>query len=136
VRGQSGSASCRSSTDSNVPTSLVQEAYGTRCAYRAAAWTFFGVGGNLIEDACYTITETDGHGEPLGSAHRYAVGDRSGLSYADDGSLTLFIQAEEPDPRSGRMAARSAPRRVQARPQGVLAQARSRAGLVAAAAPR
>ena len=28
---------------------------------------------------------------------RYAVGDRSGLAYADDGSLTLHIQADRPD---------------------------------------
>ena len=33
--------------------------YGTRYAYRAA-WTFFGVGGNLIEDACYPLAITDG----------------------------------------------------------------------------
>ncbi len=104
--------------------------YGTRYAYRAA-WTFFGVGGNLIEDACYPITKTDGTGGPLDSWHRYtlhfdkrqlppvnafwsltmydpdtyivpnainryAVGDRSGLTYADDGSLTLYIQADRP----------------------------------------
>ena len=28
---------------------------------------------------------------------RYAVGDRSGLTSADDGSLTLYIQADPPD---------------------------------------
>ena len=106
--------------------------YGTRYVYRAA-WTFFGVGGNLIEDACYPLAKTDGAGRPLDSSHRYrlhfdqaqlppvnafwsltmydpesylvpnaidrfAVGDRSGLTYADDGSLTLHIQAERPDP--------------------------------------
>ena len=105
--------------------------YGTRYAYRAA-WTFFGVGGNLIEDACYPLAATDGDGEPLASAHRYtlhferdqlppvnafwsltmydpesylvpnaidryALGDRSGLTYDDDGSLTLSIQRDPPD---------------------------------------
>jgi hypothetical protein len=104
--------------------------YGTRYAYRAA-WTFFGVGGNLIEDACYPLAVTDGQGDPLDSSHgytlhfgpgqippvnafwsltmydpesylvpnpinRYALGDRSGLTYADDGSLTLYIQREKP----------------------------------------
>lgn len=105
--------------------------YGTRYAYRAA-WTFFGVGGNLIEDACYPLAVTDGQGDPLDSAHRYtlhfgpsqlppvhafwsltmydpesylvpnainryALGDRSGLTYGSDGSLTLHIQSDQPD---------------------------------------
>lgn len=105
--------------------------YGTKYAYRAA-WTFFGVGGNLIEDACYPLALTDGNGEALDSAHRYTlhfqadqlppvnafwsltmydaesylvvnaidrytVGDRSGLTYNKDGSLTLYIQADKPD---------------------------------------
>jgi hypothetical protein len=46
--------------------------YGTRYAYRAA-WTFLGVGGNLIEDACYPLATTDGDGEPLDSSHRYTL---------------------------------------------------------------
>ena len=46
--------------------------YGTRYGYRAA-WTFFGVGGNLIEDACYPLATTDGNGEPLDGAHRYRL---------------------------------------------------------------
>ena len=105
--------------------------YGTKYAYRAA-WTFFGVGGNLIEDACYPLATTDGNGEPLDSAHRYTLhfdhdrlppvnafwsltmydaesylvanainrytlGDRSGLTYDDDGSLALYIQSEKAD---------------------------------------
>ena len=105
--------------------------YGTKYAYRAA-WTFFGVGGNLIEDACYPLATTDGNGEPLDSEHRYTLhfdqeqlppvnafwsltmydaesylvpnpinrytlGDRSGLTYDDDGSLTLYIQRDTPD---------------------------------------
>jgi hypothetical protein len=105
--------------------------YGTRYAYRAA-WTFFGVGGNLIEDACYPLATTDGNGQPLDSSHhytlhfepgrlppvnafwsltmydpdsylvanpadRYALGDRSGLNYDEDGSLTLHLQRDKPD---------------------------------------
>ncbi len=105
--------------------------YGTKYAYRAA-WTFFGVGGNLIEDACYPLAITDGDGEPLDSSRRYSLhfdrdqlppvnafwsltmydaesylvpnainrytlGDRSGLGYGDDGSLTLYIQSDKPD---------------------------------------
>ena len=46
--------------------------YGTKYAYRAA-WTFFGVGGNLIEDACYPFATVDGNGEPLDSAQRYQL---------------------------------------------------------------
>lgn len=120
--------------------------YGTRYLYRAA-WTYFGVGGNLAEDAIYPLAVVDGEGQFLDGAHRYtlhftedelppvnafwsvtmydadsylvpneidvhAVGDRSGLHYADDGSLTIAVQAEQPDntsttnwlpaPRSGR----------------------------------
>ena len=104
--------------------------YGTRYAYRAA-WTFFGVGGNLIEDACYPLATTDGEGgrstAPIATGcissrpaaagervlvaddvrpgelpgrqevDRYALGDRSGLTYDDDGSLTLYLQSEKPD---------------------------------------
>ena len=106
--------------------------YGTKYLYRAA-WTFFGVGGNLIEDAFYPLALTDGQGEPLDSSRRYtlhfnhnelppvnafwsltmydpesylvpneidryALGDRSGLTHDADGSLTLYIQSEKPDP--------------------------------------
>ncbi len=105
--------------------------YGAKYAYRAA-WTFFGVGGNLIEDACYPLALTDSNGEKLDSARRYklhfdrdqlppvnafwsltmydaesylvanpidryALGDRSSLTYDDDGSLTLYIQSSKPD---------------------------------------
>ena len=108
--------------------------YGTRYAYRAA-WTFFAVGGNLIEDACYPLATTDGTGAKLDSSHsytlhfkrdelppvnafwsltmydtdsylvanpinRYTLGDRSGLTYDDNGSLTLYIQSEKPDARN------------------------------------
>ncbi len=105
--------------------------YGTKYTYRAA-WTFFGVGGNLIEDACYPLAVVDGTGEPLDSVrryrvhfapgqlppvdafwsltmydaesylvansiNRYALGDRSELTYGDDGSLTIHIQRDQPD---------------------------------------
>ena len=104
--------------------------YGTNYTYRAA-WTFFGVGGNLIEDAFYPLSLVDGDGEPYDSANRYALhftaeqlppvdafwsitmydtdsylvdnpidryalGDRSNLTFADDGSLTIFLQRESP----------------------------------------
>jgi hypothetical protein len=105
--------------------------YGTKYAYRAA-WTWFGVGGNLIEDAFYPLSLVDGDGQPYDSANRYALhfakeqlppvdafwsltmydtdsylvdnpinryalGDRSHLTYADDdGSLTILVQSESP----------------------------------------
>jgi len=104
--------------------------YGTNYPYRAA-WTFFGVGGNLPEDAIYPFAAKDGDGKPLDGANkyelrfakneippadafwsltmydadsylvpnsinRYALGDRSGMKFGDDGSLTIYIQAEPP----------------------------------------
>ena len=104
--------------------------YGTKYLYRAA-WTFFGVGGNLVEDAFYPLSLVDGDGEPYDSVNkyvlrfaeeelppvdafwsvtmydkdsylvanpvnRYALGDRSNLNFADDGSLTIFIQSDSP----------------------------------------
>jgi hypothetical protein len=104
--------------------------YGTRYTYRAA-WTWFGVGGNLIEDAFYPLSLVDGDGQLYDSANRYALhfareqlppvdafwsitmydtdsylvdnpidryalGDRSHLTFADDGSLTILIQSESP----------------------------------------
>jgi hypothetical protein len=105
--------------------------YGTNYTYRAA-WTFFGVGGNLIEDAFYPLSLVDGGGDPYDGTNkytlqftkeqlppveafwsltmydkdsylvdnpinRYALGDRSDLAFADDGSLTLIIQSDAPD---------------------------------------
>ena len=61
--------------------------YGTRYAYRAA-WTFFGVGGNLIKDACNPLATTDGDGQPLDGSHHYT------LRFEADGLL--------PSTRSGR----------------------------------
>src|SRR5215831_13213935 len=104
--------------------------YGTNYPYRAS-WTFFGVGGNLPEDAIYPVAKTDGDGKLLDGANRYelrfaksemppagafwsltaydadsylipnsinryALGDRSGMKFGDDGSLTIYIQAEPP----------------------------------------
>lgn len=46
--------------------------YGTNYPYRAF-WTFFGVGGNLAEDAVYPLAETDGEGAPLDGANKYIL---------------------------------------------------------------
>ena len=104
--------------------------YGTKYAYRAG-WTFFGVGGNLPEDAVYPFAELDGDGKPFNGANkytlhftkaeippvnafwsltmynddaylvanpinRYALGDRSHLTFDTDGGLTLYIQSDSP----------------------------------------
>lgn len=104
--------------------------YGTNYPYRAS-WTFYGVGGNLPEDAIYPFAAKDGDGNPLNGANkyvlhftkaevppserilvahnvryrklsratpynRYALGDRSGIKFGNDGSLTLYIQNEMP----------------------------------------
>jgi hypothetical protein len=104
--------------------------YGTNYPYRAS-WTFYGVGGNLAEDAVYPFASVDGEGKALNGANkyvlrfakaeippvnafwsltmydaesylvpnsinRYALGDRSGMKLGDDGSLTIYIQNEDP----------------------------------------
>ena len=46
--------------------------YGTNYVYRAG-WTFFGVGGNLAEDAVYPVAAVDGDGKPFVSANRYVL---------------------------------------------------------------
>jgi hypothetical protein len=46
--------------------------YGNRYAYRAA-WTFVGIGGNVIEDAFYPLTLLDSAGNPLTGEHRYTL---------------------------------------------------------------
>ena len=46
--------------------------YGTKYAYRAG-WTFFGVGGNLPEDAVYPFAELDGDGKPFNGANKYSL---------------------------------------------------------------
>ena len=104
--------------------------YGTNYPYRAS-WTFFGVGGNLAEDAVYPVASKDGDGNALDAANkyvlrfakpeippvnafwsvtmyddqsylapnainRYSLGDRSGMKVGDDGSLTIYVQTEQP----------------------------------------
>jgi hypothetical protein len=104
--------------------------YGKNYPYRAS-WTFFGVGGNLPEDAVYPLASKDGDGKPLDGSNkyelrfskdgippvnafwsltmydadsylvpnplnRYALGDRSGMTAGEDGSLTIYIQNERP----------------------------------------
>ena len=46
--------------------------YGTKYAYRAG-WTFYGVGGNLAEDAVYPFAENDAEGKPFNGANKYAL---------------------------------------------------------------
>jgi hypothetical protein len=46
--------------------------YGTRYLYRAA-WTFFGVGGNLAEDALYPFSVVDGDGQRYDAAKSYVL---------------------------------------------------------------
>jgi len=46
--------------------------YGTKYTYRAT-WTFFGVGGNLVEDAMYPLTIVDSAGTKLDGANRYVL---------------------------------------------------------------
>ncbi len=46
--------------------------YGTKYPYRAG-WTFYGVGGNLAEDAVYPFGETQADGKPFDSAHKYEL---------------------------------------------------------------
>ena len=43
--------------------------YGTNYLYRAA-WTFFAVGGNLVEDAVYPLTLVDSDGQKLSGANK------------------------------------------------------------------
>lgn len=46
--------------------------YGTNYPYRAS-WTFFGVGGNLPEDAIYPFAHKDGEGKLLNGANKYVL---------------------------------------------------------------
>ncbi len=46
--------------------------YGTKYTYRAA-WTFFAVGGNLVEDAIYPLTLTDSDGKKLTGANNHVL---------------------------------------------------------------
>ncbi|NEI96439.1 DUF1254 domain-containing protein [Rhizobium ruizarguesonis] len=46
--------------------------YGTKYAYRAA-WTYYAVGGNLVEDAFYPTTQVDNEGKPLTGENKYVL---------------------------------------------------------------
>ena len=46
--------------------------YGTKYLYRAA-WTFFAVGGNLVEDACYPLALADSEGKKLTGTNAYLI---------------------------------------------------------------
>jgi len=46
--------------------------YGTKYAYRAA-WTYFAVGGNLVEDALYPMALADADGQKFDSANKYTL---------------------------------------------------------------
>jgi len=65
--------------------------YGTRYAYRAA-WTFVGIGGNLIEDAFYPLTLLDSAGNPLTGEHAYTLTFAAGQWPPADAfwSLTMY----------------------------------------------
>ncbi|MFC1834472.1 DUF1254 domain-containing protein [Thermodesulfobacteriota bacterium] len=46
--------------------------YGTKYLYRAT-WTFFGVGGNLVEDALYPFSVVDSDGKKLDGMNQYVL---------------------------------------------------------------
>ena len=46
--------------------------YGTKYPYRAT-WTFYGVGGNLVEDAVYPFGIFDGDGKRFDGANKYVL---------------------------------------------------------------
>lgn len=46
--------------------------YGIRYAYRAA-WTFFGVGGNMLEDAFYPLAQVDADKNQMDGANKYTL---------------------------------------------------------------
>ena len=142
--------------------------YGTKYTYRAG-WTFFGVGGNLPEDAVYPLAEIDGNGKPFNGANkyslhftkaeippvdafwsltmydddaylvanpinRYALGDRSHLSFDADGGLTLYVQSDSPGEGQGeQLAAGAQGCRVQAGAAALRAEEGSRGRYVGAA---
>jgi hypothetical protein len=65
--------------------------YGTRYAYRAA-WTFVGIGGNVIEDAFYPLALNDADGKPLSGEHKYTLTFKMGAWPPADAfwSMTLY----------------------------------------------
>ena len=46
--------------------------YGTQYPYRAG-WTFYGVGGNLAEDAVYPVAEKQADGKPFEGGKKYVL---------------------------------------------------------------
>ena len=65
--------------------------YGTRYTYRAA-WTFGGIGGNVLEDAFYPFGMRDGDGKQLTGEHAYTLTFEKGAWPPADAfwSLTLY----------------------------------------------
>ncbi len=65
--------------------------YGTKYAYRAT-WTFYGVGGNLVEDACYPLAIADSEGKALTGANNYTLTFPKGQFPPADAfwSLTMY----------------------------------------------
>ena len=65
--------------------------YGTKYTYRAA-WTFVGIGGNLLEDAFYPFAINDADGNQLTGEHSYRLTFGKGAWPAAEAfwSLTLY----------------------------------------------
>ncbi len=65
--------------------------YGTKYTYRAA-WTYFGVGGNLVEDALYPLTLVDADGNRLTGANKYELHFAKGENPPVDAfwSITMY----------------------------------------------
>src|SRR5262245_3840283 len=65
--------------------------YGTRYAYRAS-WTFFAVGGNVVEDALYPFGLVDADGKRFDGANKYVLRFAKGEIPPVDAfwSLTLY----------------------------------------------
>ena len=60
--------------------------YGTNYTYRAA-WTFYGVGGNLVEDAVYPLTPVDSNRKKLDGREQVCAAIRKGTDPARRGVL-------------------------------------------------
>jgi hypothetical protein len=65
--------------------------YGTRYAYRTA-WTFGGIGGNLLEDALHPFATRDANGNQLSGEHAYRLTFAKGTWPPADAfwSLTMY----------------------------------------------
>jgi hypothetical protein len=65
--------------------------YGTKYTYRAA-WTFFAVGGNIVEDAIYPLGLVDAYGKKFDGANNYILRFPKGQVPPVDAfwSLTLY----------------------------------------------